>query len=147
MHLALPFLYDHCRQPAAAARATDAAAVFRFISGAVDAADDEALVAVEKLARLPVHFHRHVQAAVDVGVHHAVETQHEGALRATVFEHVPNVRMAAFFQRRASTQKHRHRVVLGLPGHAQALARSRLRRSVASAPAGGSERSGLGGVI
>ena len=63
------------RQPAAPARAADAAAIGRLVGGTVDRAQDPALVDVEELAFLPVHLGGHVHAAVEVGDRLAVEAR------------------------------------------------------------------------
>jgi hypothetical protein len=85
-------------QAATVAGAHQALAGQRVVDGAVDAAHDEALVAVEELAFLPVHLGGHMGAAVQVGHHLAVEAQRERANRLAPLDDVEADGLAALLQ-------------------------------------------------
>ncbi len=98
MHLAGTFLHLHRGQPGARTGAPHAGPAVGFIRGAMDAAQDVALVHVQELAFLPVHFSGHVGTAVQVGAQLAFKAQHEGPRGLAINEYIPDMGAAAFEQ-------------------------------------------------
>ena len=106
MHLATVFAHRHRCQPTTTAWPAHAFAVGGLVSGTVDAANDETLVTVQKFTGLPVQFHRHMQAAIQVGAHNPVMAQHKGTLGLAVVKHVPDMGCAAVAELQAGAQPH-----------------------------------------
>src|SRR5690348_17004831 len=78
VNVAVALFHPHLHERAAAAGAADAAAGLRFVRRAMRRADQVAAIGVEKYSFLPVEFHLDMRAAVEVAVHAALITHHEG---------------------------------------------------------------------
>src|SRR3982751_4535075 len=78
VNVAVALFHQDLHQRAAAAGAADAAAGFGLVRRAVRGTEKVAAVGVEKYSFLPVEFHLDVRAAVEIPLHRALVTNHEG---------------------------------------------------------------------
>src|SRR4051812_22097757 len=98
--LAVTFLDRHGHQPAFAGSAEAAAGLWR-VDRAVRRAYQKQPFAIEELPRLPVELHRHVRAAIQIGVHPALVSDRERRLRISADAHLEAHAVARIDQVRA----------------------------------------------